>query len=159
MKMFASPKDFEKAPVGHPFLEACAACGQETGTIILKTKGRRHLPCRDSRAAASDAYIPRLIVPHEDTRCEFCEFLGLWFASEGITPKETGLQYGAAKLVKDESGSELIAFVPFSSDEEKTVALGGKTVHLAHGMVILCALVESPDGSMFQMSRVLRRGV
>jgi hypothetical protein len=154
MPEFATPSQFKAAPVGHPFMECCFVCGLETGTILMKRVG--------SASAKADHTIPRKLVPTEETRCEFCQFLGHYFASEKIVPSETGKQYGAAKLVTEDSTGvrELFAFVPFDSGEDREVKLapdrdgGPVTCTLNHGMIILI----TKDDSVATLRRVLEHG-
>jgi hypothetical protein len=137
MSEYATMDDFNRAPLGHPFLEACSVCGTETGSIVMKRKGR------GSKEGSS--IIPRKMVTPE-ARCEFCTFLGAWFASEDIDPAETGLKYGAAKLVEVLSSGEekLVAFVPFSSEEDASSQLSdGTTFQFKHGAVIRCTREDS----------------
>jgi hypothetical protein len=160
MSDIATPAQFRAAPIGHPFMECCFVCGIETGVILMKRTGRG--------SAKADYTIPRKVVPTEETRCEFCEFLGMYFASEEIVPSETGKKYGAAKLVsEDEHGVRtLFAFVPFDSEEDRQMKLTPlrllrnsesmpTTCTLTHGMIILVTL----DDSSATMRCVLERGV
>tara|TARA_B100000886_G_scaffold276639_1_gene200592 strand:+ start:152 stop:625 length:474 start_codon:yes stop_codon:yes gene_type:complete len=147
---YATQRDFLKAPVGHPFLACCATCGQETGEIILKSKGR-------ANTGVSTWSIPKYIVPSEDSTCEFCEALGTWMGSEEIDPKETGLQYGMAKIVteNEDTSRELVAFVPFSS-EERRVNVGDEDIELAHRMVIKAV---QAGGDQMKLVSILEEGV
>ena len=149
MSVFATADDYNRAPVGHPFMEACGTCGNETGVILLKTRGRAE--CKDKWS------IPRML-PNPDAQCEFCDFLGKWFAHENSAPAE-GVKYGAAKLVEQDESSgerELVAFVPFASTDclESQLADGTKFT-FRHGMVIGCVC---GDG-MVSLAKILEQGV
>ena len=157
MSKYATKSDFINAPLGHPFLECCGGCGLETGVINIKNKAQgRPLRPRDHFG------IPKYLV-NPDSRCEFCEFLSMWFQSEDIVPAETGLKYGAAKLVTERATGErdLIAFVPFSETEDRSMKLldtegnVAKEITLGHGMIIDC--LKNDDGGM-TCHRVLQQG-
>jgi len=166
MNQYCTKEDFEHAPLGHAFMEACHVCGQETGSISIKTKNYYSRPVREHRSAS----IPRLLI-NPESECEFCEFLGLWFAHENIEPKETGLQYGVAKLVEvvedsvtDADGKavfsqaqKLLAYVPFQSDEDLDRELiDGTKFRIQHRAVIRCERQE--DGSA-HLVEILDRGI
>lgn len=87
--MTATRHPFDSAPLGTPALEVCATCGQETGSVLLKTRGR---------VGGPDYTGPRHVAT-QDSRCEFCHFLEIWCASEGHDPKTMG-RCGAAKIVE-----------------------------------------------------------
>ena len=149
---YATEKDFTLAPVGHPFMVCCGTCGQETGELIIKNKGGR----RSSQNAWS---IPKYIIPSQDSTCEFCAALGGWMSSEEIDPKETGLQYGMAKIVteNEDTSRELVAFVPFSS-EERTIMVGDEDTELTHRMVIKAVPADDNPEAMILVS-ILDKGV
>lgn len=136
--------DFTKARLGSTAMGACGACHQETGTILLKTRGNLHGP----------EYIgPRLIVVDPDERCEFCTFLGMWRAQEGIDE-----MCGAAKIVtKDDAGvRELVAFIPFTEGEDLDKELAdGTEFTIRHRMVLLA----ERDDQGFRLVKVLEKGV
>lgn len=153
-KTYATKADYNRAPIGYPFMECCGSCGQETGVILVKKTG-------DGRRKKTDG-LPKYLIPSEETRCEFCNALGHWFAQEKIDPKETGLQYGMAKCVsQDADGVRTdLAMIPFDSgDDGREVTLdpeGSKEqVELKHRMVI----EARQDGDAFTLIRVLEEGV
>ena len=147
----ATKEDFEAAPLGTPYMEACETCGQDTGRIVLKDKAP--IPWR-AKMRSSQGYHPTRIVTGE--RCEFCLSLGAWMTAEGIDPKETGKRYGMAKIVlEDNSGvRETVALVPFD-ETERTVTVGDVQVELNHGMILKA--VE--DGEQHTLVTVLEEGV
>lgn len=150
MSLYANKTDFNRAGVGHPFMEACGICGKETGIIILKTSGTR--PGRESASL-----MPRILV-NPDSRCEFCDFLEMYLSSEGIDPNETGLKYGAAKLVTvgDDGISKLLAYVPFGSDEDLGNQLSdGTPFRFQHRTIIRC---EEEDGGLMKLVEIIERG-
>ena len=111
-------------------MEACEGCEMATGTILFKKEGRANAP---------EYTGPRFIVV-KDSLCEFCEFLNMWMHSEEIDPKETGLKYGAAKIVERDPKSgvdTLVAYVPFSSEDEITKHLSdGTEFDFEHGLLL-----------------------
>jgi len=131
-------------------MEACGACGQETGTIVIKKQGR-HPGDRGT------PLLPKYLV-NPEARCEFCHFLGAYFASEDIDPKENGLKWGAAKMVVEDSTGvrNLLAYVPFNSEDKIRHNLSdGTEFEFRHGTVIGC--VKHEDGQA-EMVKVLERG-
>tara|TARA_Y100000310_G_scaffold290504_2_gene317752 strand:- start:1489 stop:1929 length:441 start_codon:yes stop_codon:yes gene_type:complete len=122
--------NFKKAALGSVAREACGVCHTPTGTLLVKTKGRQDGP----------RYTGPQNIANPEARCEFCEFLSLWLHSEGIDPTETGLRYGAAKIIDrgPKTGVDtLIAYVPFSSDEPASNELAdGTPFEWAHGLVL-----------------------
>jgi len=149
---YATKKDFGRAPVGHPFLEACGCCGQGTGVIMLKKRG--------TTTTQAKGYIPRYMI-NPDSRCEFCDFLGRWMAHENIDPKETGLKYGMAKFVTvdEKSGIEtLLAYCPFSSDDDVNKELkDGTPFTMKHGTVVQVDDMSEEEGHF--LVKVLKPGV
>ncbi len=149
--------DFNEARLGSVAMEACGACGQETGTIILK---------KQSRANAPEYTGPRLIVMKDESgevsRCEFCDFLSTWIPHEGLMDrmKEPDFRVGAAKIVtEDESGvRSLVAMVPFTGEEEvKHIIVAGKKVLIQHRMIILAE--QDVGCETMTLVRVLEPGV
>jgi len=106
--------DPKKAPVGTPFLHACSACGMDTGDILLRTRGSS--PDRVTYTGPTRVALP-------ETQCQFCQFLGMFFAQEG---KEDGRKYGAGKIV--DGKGKIVAMVPFHDGDE-----GDRDCQLADG--------------------------
>lgn len=152
---FATQKDFKDAPIGQPFMECCGTCGLSTGVILIKKTGR---PSKNA-----DTWVPSNLA-NPESRCEFCTHLATYLSSEGIVPKETGLKYGMAKLVIENSSSgvrKLLAYVPFDSEEDRHATLipekGEKiTITMRHGMVIGC---EWEDDSEDKEGKVILRKI
>jgi hypothetical protein len=135
--------DFTKARLGAVAIQACSVCCMEMDTIIFKKAGFIDGPEYDYKHVAVEGQV-----------CEFCEFLGMWFEHEGVNTKETGLKYGAAKIV-DQDG-ELFAFVPFSSDEDLLKTLvDGTEFTFKHGMVLECE--KTPISCT--LTKILKEGV
>ena len=117
--------DPKKAPIGTAFVEVCFACGMETGSIIIKKRGPN---------PKNVTYTGSMHTTSKDTHCEFCTFLGAYFAHVG---KEEGRKYGASKLV--EEGGKLIAFAPFTDVEDRDKQLAdGTPFRMNHGTVVEC---------------------
>ncbi len=152
MNDYATQEDFNRAPVGHPFLEACGACGLETGVIVIKNRGRHTL--------AGSSLLPRRLV-NSESRCESCHFLGAFFASEEIEdtdPRRLAHKWGAAKMVTEDKNGvrSLIAWVPFCDADDLDKELSdGTPFRFHHGMVIGC--VKHDDGTA-EMVKVLEQG-
>jgi hypothetical protein len=145
--MTRTTESFSKARVGSVAMAACGACHQSTGEILIKKQSTHNAP----------EYVgPRLVLVSEEARCEFCAFLGHWMAQEKADPRETGLQYGAMKLVENTPERKLIAFVPFSSAEDLNKGLAdGTPVVFKHRMIIGC----ERDGEGMKLVAVLEQGV
>jgi hypothetical protein len=144
-----SKHPFDSAPLGTPALEVCAACGQETGSVLLKTRGR----------IGGQDYSGPHHVAMESSRCEFCRFLEIWCASEKHDPKTMG-KVGAAKIVEGSGASErLVAFVPFTEHEDlnKTLA-DGTPFTFQHGMVIRASR-DGDDSTRFSLVEIVKPGV
>lgn len=142
--MARTTTDFRKARVGTSAVQVCCTCGSTMG-VLIKTQAGKNSP----------EYVGPSEIAVEDQKCEFCDFLGLWLAHEGIVPSETGLKYGASKIVENDGG-ELIAFVPFSSDEDLTRELAdGTKFTFQHAMV----LGADHDGEAWKITKVLQGGV
>ena len=143
----ATKEDFRNAPLGTPFLEACNVCGQDTGVILMKRKGKgKPGPYTGPMKMVTGA------------RCEFCQALGGWLAHEKIDPRETGLKYGCAKVVRrDGKGVEtVVAYIPFSSEDDTHKKLAtGEDYIIRHGTVILG---EDEDNKVM-LTKVLKEGV
>ena len=119
---YATRADFNRAPVGHPFMDCCNVCGEETGELLMKMKGH-----------GNDNDVPRFMVG--DNSCEFCHFVGVFMASEGIESCGEGevakVRYGAAKIVSRDTKTgidKLIAYVPFSELEDGLIPIDRKSV-------------------------------
>ena len=139
--------DFAKAPVGTPALEVCAACGQETGVVMIKTRGPGKGEYTGSRHVAC-----------EDSRCEFCQFLGYWMASEGHEVERDG-KVAAAKIVERlEDGTEkLVAYVAILERDPRDAQLvDGTKFEWHHGMVVLA---EREEGTQMKLVEILKDGV
>lgn len=144
--MMTERHPFESAPLGTPALEACELCGQETGTVLLKTRG-------GTKGSYSG---PRNVVV-QGARCEFCHFVELWCAQTGHDPRTNG-RVGASKIVtRDEAGAEhLLAMVPFTEHEDREKCLAdGTPFTFKHGMVLLA----ERDGEGARLVAVLKPGL
>lgn len=138
--------NFNKAGVGAAALEACGACGQETGTVLLKARGSVNAPDYDG---------PRLVV-NPEARCEFCCFLGLWMADQKIEPGK--VKVGASKIVERlaDGTDKLLAFVPFTENEPRDKQLfDGTAFVFNHGMVLRAEC----DEQGFKLVEILKAGV
>jgi hypothetical protein len=132
--------DFHKARVGSVAMQVCDICGSHMG-ILLKRQGK---------AGAPEYTGPRDIAI-ADQHCEFCTFLGMYFAQEG---KEEGVKYGAAKIVKE--NGELLAFVPFTDKEDRKGKLAdGTEFEIRHSMVIEAKQVAGG----FQLAKIMEEGL
>jgi len=144
----ASTDDFNKACVGAVAMEGCGTCGQSTGAILLKKRGKRDAP----------EYRGAQVLVNPGARCEFCHFLGMWAAQEGKDlAKDPG---GAAKIVREDAEGvrHLVAFVPFTKSElleNPEVQVGGERYPWGHGMVILA----EPEGDQLKLTKVLEKGL
>ena len=159
MKTFATAKQVAAAPIATPFLECCGACTTETGNIILTSQGY----------VDGYRYPPRQQPSHfinPEARCEFCEFLGIWLASENIDPKIHG-KHGAAKIVeRDKDGVETTCgWITFSEHDARVTKVAEVPVEVKHGMVFLAQPVVANDlggpgykGEM-EIVKVLKEGV
>lgn len=137
---------FTHAPLGTSALEACELCGQETGTVLLKTRGGRR----------GNYSGPRSVVV-QGARCEFCRFVELWCAHQNHDPKVSG-RVGAAKIVErlPDGAEKLLAFVPFTESEDRARTLADGTPFVfAHGMVLLA----ERDGDGARLVAVLKPGL
>ena len=144
--MSKTTTDFHEARVGSVAMECCGACGLPTGSILFKNKGRGDSP----------EYVGPSYLGNEEARCEFCNFLAIWMAQEGVEPGST--RVGASKLVTvDETGTrDLLAYVPFTEDEDRDKTLVDDTPFtLTHGTVIRC----ERDGDFINLVEVLEGGV
>ena len=134
--------DFAEAPAGTSALEVCCACGQDTGTILLKKRGPS--PDRMHYTGGSRVVI-------KGAHCEFCEFVGLYKSSEGYEGR-----MAAGKIVEGDE-RKLVAFVPFLEDEDiREITVGDEQIPRAHGLVIRAERLDS--GSM-KLVEVLERGI
>jgi hypothetical protein len=132
-------------------MEACGACGLETGTIVLKKQG--------SHTQRGGSLLPKYMV-NPESRCEYCHFLGAFFASEKIEVEaEPKLKWGAAKFVTEDKVSgvrTLLAYVPFNSEDDVDKKLSdGTGFRMRHGTVVEC--VKHDDGTA-EMVKVLEQG-
>lgn len=140
---------FKKARLGAVAMEACGTCSLGTGVVLIKKRGNPQGP----------EYVGPRLIQNPEARCEFCTFLGMWMASEKIDPKETGLKYGAAKLITRDPKSgvdTLIAFVPFDereAAENKGNLADGKEFQWSHGLVIRA---EKDVGTMMKLMEILK---
>ncbi len=146
--MPGTTEDFKKARLGSTVMEACEVCKLPTGDTLFKKRGKPNGP----------EYVGPMHLVVKDARCEFCHFLGMWMAHEKVDPTETGLKYGASKIVTRDPKSgvdTLVAFVPFSSEEDvaKTLA-DGTEFSFAHGML----LRAERDGEGMKLMEILERG-
>jgi hypothetical protein len=132
--------------VGTPALEACGACGLETGVVMVKMKGGMKNEYRG----------PRLL-RNPEARCEFCEFLAMWMAQEGHDPDKDG-KVGASKIVeRQEDGTEkLVAMVPFTeTDPRDNNLVDGTKFTFQHGMVIRA---EREEGTTMKLVEIIKEG-
>lgn len=137
--------DFNKAPVGTAAIGICAACGAETGDVLLKRRGTSPDKVR---------YTGPRGVAVEGQYCEFCEFVGIYKQAkqEGHEGK-----IAAGKIVVGEE-RKLVAYVPFLEDEDvKEITVGDEQVPRAHGLVIRAE--ENEDGKGMTLVEVLERGI
>ena len=134
---------YKKAPLGTAVMQVCAACYAEMPGILIKKKG----PSPDKVK-----YVGPYKLAFEGEYCEFCQFVGMYKASEGYDGK-----MAAGKIVKGEE-RELVAFVPFLADEEtREITVGDEQVPRAHGLVILAEMDEEGTGAI--LVKVLERGI
>ena len=149
MNDYATREDFDRSPVGQPFMEVCGACGLDTGSLLIKKVG--------PPGATTDWRTPRRVV-NEGARCEYCTFLQAYFCQID-RDKNDGLQWGAAKLITRGSDGvdQLVAYVPFSSSEDRSSRLSdGTEFTFRHGMSILC---EHLGDGRFHTIKVEEMGV
>ncbi len=134
-------EDFSKARLGSSAIEACGTCNTPTGTLLFKKRGNPKGP----------EYIGPRYLANPEAQCEFCTFLAMWMNHENVDPKETGLKYGAAKIVTRDPKTgvdTLVAFVPFSEkdlEENKGSLADGSEFEWAHGMVVFAEKDESTN--------------
>lgn len=152
----ATTDNFNKARLGSAAMEACGACGQATGTILMKRKGDPNGPeYRGSRLVLPNYAKSRHDEP-ETPRCEFCDFVGRWMADKGIDSGST--KVGAAKIVEG-SARELLAYVPFTEAdlvENPTVSLIDGTKHpWRHRMVIRA----TKNAESVKLVEILEQGI
>lgn len=143
----SSTDEFKKSRLGSVAMEGCGACHQTTGTIIMKRKGNPNGP---------EYTGPRVLV-NPEARCEFCKFLGIWMASEGIEPGSK--KCGAAKLVReDKSGvRELFAYLPFTEEDDRDKQLeDGTPFEIRHGTIIK---VEGRDDKTMALTKIIEAGI
>ena len=134
-------EDFLKARLGSAADHACGLCHEPTGVVFFKKRGNPKGP----------EYVgPRYIVNDSDARCEFCQFLEAWMHHEDINPKETGLKYAAAKIITRDPKSgvdTLVAFVPFSSEDEVEGSLAdGTKFEWKHALKVRAEHDEGSNG-------------
>ena len=144
-------EEFDAAPPAASFLVCCGACGLPTGEAIIKS----------GDVELADAQPTGKYMLSEQARCEFCRFLAVWLHEEGINPEETGLKYGAAKVVtvEDDGAETFVAYVPFTSEDIETPhkLADGTPFNWQHGLTLEA---EQNDGAAdVEVSRVLRYGV
>jgi len=141
-----STNNFMEARLGSAALEACGACGLETGVVMLKKRGPINGP----------EYNGPSLLQNPEARCEFCQFVGMWMAQEKHDPT-TGGKVGASKIVERlEDGSEkLVAFVPFTEKEERDNNLAdGTKFQFQHGMV----LRAEREGKGLKLVEIIKEG-
>lgn len=139
--------DFMKAPVGAAAMEACGACGMETGVVMIKKKG-----------SAKGEYTGPRLIQNPEARCEFCQFVGAWMAQEGHDPQKDG-KVCAGKVVKRVEGGaeELVAFIVSTEHDDRNKHLvDGTKFELRHGTVILA---EPGQGMSYKLVEVLKPGI
>lgn len=138
-------KDFMKARAGSAAAEACGACGQDTGVIMIKKRG------------GNKDYTGPTHVQNPEARCEFCHFIGMWMAHEGHDVEKDG-KVCAAKVVKMVDGrEELVAFIVATEHEDRNKELvDGTKFELRHGTVIRA---EPGEGTQMMLVEILREGV
>jgi hypothetical protein len=125
--MTATTTDFKKARLGSVAMEGCGACGCETGSILMKKRGNPNGP----------EYLGPNVLVNPEARCEFCHFLGVYMADQGIEPGKK--KHGAAKIVEEDNEGvrKLLAYVPFDEDEDQNKQLhDGTPFTFKHRMVI-----------------------
>jgi len=140
---------FDHAPVGTAVLEACAICGLDTGVVLFKARGL---------AGAPPYKGPSRVVAAPESRCEFCAFLELWCTQEKHDPKKS--KVGAAKIVEVDAAGvrKLVAFVPFTEQDERSKTLAdGTPFTFQHGMVLRAE--REPDGKSCRLVEVLEPGL
>ena len=139
--------DFNRSRVGSVAMAACETCGASTGEILIRRRSSKNAP----------EYVGPRLLRMEGNHCEFCRFLDLWMRSENIDPQNTGLKYGAMKIVDQEG--KLIAFVPFTSaelaDAEHPFTLGDGSAYTPEHGVTLHA--ERADDTHFRLVRAEHR--
>ena len=136
MNKLVTESEFKKAQKGQSFIDVCRYCFLETGDIVFNNRTREILN--------PPINLPKHITsPH--SICEFCEFLKSYVNGQIVDNKnknllkETSTSWGCCKLIEMDNGVEkTIAFVPFSSNEIRSISVARKSINLRHGMKILC---------------------
>ena len=140
----ASKEQFESAPLGYAFMEACRRCTTPTGSIIVKETGKDSL--RDPHGLPHYACF-------ENSVCEFCQFLDMWVNQQEDKESIKAGKYRAAKLVDQQN--ELIAYVPLAEGEPTQIDFEDFKAELKHGSVFACVYLNEND---FKINEVVEEG-
>lgn len=140
----ASEKQFDSAPMGYTFMEACRRCTTPTGNVIVKEKGKTSL--RDPHG------LPNYVC-FENSVCEFCQFLDMWVNQQQDQEAINVGKYRAGKLVDQQN--ELIAYIPLVEGEPTEIEFGECKAELKHGSIFACVDLNENE---FKIDEVLEKG-